>query len=303
LVGDLRREGASERDGVCAEYLIESPHGDRWVEGIGLYLRCPSLPRTGGGGQTAPELNDAFRERLNRFHEGPAMTIPPTVFVVDPDETTQDSLRNLAGIMNLHCETYAVGQEFLDAYDPSRSGCVILEIKVPGINGLQIQQILTKRRATLPLIFLCNQTSVAIAVHAMRSGAFQFFEKPCREDDLWCAVQEAIQLDEQRRQTRRRDEEVEKGLARLTEKERLVLGMIAEGKTKIAIAADLGVSVRTVEYYRAQLLKKLRMSTQAGLLGLLIGAKASGAVTNIPWLADKSPATACGIAVGRVATR
>lgn len=226
------------------------------------------------------------------------MTISPTVFVVDPDEATQDSLRNLAGIMNLHCETYAVGQEFLDAYDPSRLGCVILEIKVPGINGLQIQQILTKRRATLPLIFLCNQASVAIAVHAMRSGAFQFFEKPCREDDLWCAVQEAVQLDEQRRQARRREEEVEKGLARLTERERLVLAMIAEGKTKLAMAADLGVSVRTVEYYRAQLLKKLRMSTQAGLLGLLIGAKASGALTNTPWLTDKSTAVACGITAG-----
>src|SRR5579862_6606564 len=116
----------------------------------------------------------------------------PTLFVVDPDEAIQDSLRNLAGIMNLNCETYALGQDFLDAYDPSRSGCLILEIKVPGVNGLQIQQILAKRRATLPLIFLCNHSSVAIAVHAMRSGAFQFFEKPCRDDDLWRAVQEAI---------------------------------------------------------------------------------------------------------------
>jgi two-component system response regulator TtrR len=294
---------------VCAEYLTEFPHVDRSVEEIGHYLRSLSLPRNGGNGQTAPDSNGVCIECLisihegpaNNIHEGPAMTTSPTVFVVDPDEATQDSLRNLAGIMNLHCETYAVGQEFLDAYDPSQSGCVILEIKVPGINGLQIQQILAKRRSTLPLIFLCNQASVAIAVHAMRSGAFQFFEKPCREDDLWCAVQGAIQLDEQRRQARRREEEVEKGLARLTEKERIVLAMIAEGKTKLAMAADLGVSVRTVEYYRAQLLKKLRMSTQAGLLGLLIGGKASGTLTNIPWLADKGSATPYGIA-GRIAT-
>ena len=116
-------------------------------------------------------------------------------------------------------------------------------------------------------------------------------------------VQEAIQLDEQRRQARRREEEVEKGLARLTEKERLVLSMIAEGKTKLAMAADLGVSVRTVEYYRAQLLKKLRMSTQAGLFGLLMGAKASGASTNIPWLADKNLVAANGVGPRHVATR
>ena len=179
------------------------------------------------------------------------MNSSPTIFVVDPDEAIQDSVRNLAGMMNLNCEAYALGQEFLDAHDPSRSGCLILEIKVPGVNGLQIQQILAMRRATLPLIFLCNQSSVAIAVHAMRSGAFQFFEKPCRDDDLWCAVQGAIQLDEQRRQARRREEEIEKGLAKLTDKERLVLEMIAEGKTKRAMAADLGVSVRTIEYYRA----------------------------------------------------
>jgi two-component system response regulator FixJ len=242
------------------------------------------------------------------------MSISPTVFVIDPDEAVQDSVRNLAGIMNLHCESYALGQDFLDAYDPARSGCLILEIKVPGINGLQIQQILAKRRTTLPLIFLCNQSSVAIAVHAMRSGAFQFFEKPCRDDDLWCAVQEAIQLDEQRRQLRRREEEVEKGLAKLTEKERLVLEMIAQGKTKLAMAADLGVSVRTVEYYRAQLLKKLRTSTQAGIFSLLIGAKDAESAPGLfgghgaPWLVAESTdakglGTAYGFVSNRVATR
>jgi FixJ family two-component response regulator len=218
------------------------------------------------------------------------MSTSPTVYVVDPDEATRDSLRNLAAIMNLHCETFALGQEFLNAYDPLRTGCLILEIKVPGINGLQIQQILVKRRATLPLIFLCTQSSVAIAVHAMRSGALQFFEKPCREDDMWRAVQEAIQLDEQRRQARLREEEVERSLARLTERERLVLEMIVEGKTKLAMAADLGVSVRTIEYYRAQLVKKLKTSTQAGFLRLLIGAKGSGPPILVPCLADRMSA-------------
>ena len=85
----------------------------------------------------------------------------------------------------------------------------------------------------------------------MRSGAFQFFEKPCREDDLWRAVQEAIQLDEQRRQIKLREDEVECSLATLTDKERFVLEMIAEGKTKLVMSAELGVSIRTIEYYRA----------------------------------------------------
>ena len=236
------------------------------------------------------------------------MNTSPTIFVVDPDEATRDSLRNLAGMMNLHCEAYALGHDFLDAYSgaPERSGCLLLEIKVPGINGLQIQQILLKRRATLPLIFHCAQSSVAIAVHAMRSGAFQFFEKPCREDDLWRAVQEAIQLDEQRRQIKLREDEVECSLAALTEKERFVLEMIAEGKTKLAMSAELGVSIRTIEYYRAQLVKKLRSSTQAGLLRLLIGAKSSAPSIADPWHADKSQITAipAGFSeVGRVAPK
>jgi two-component system, LuxR family, response regulator FixJ len=214
------------------------------------------------------------------------MTSSPTVFVVDPDATTRDSVRNLAGMMNLHCETFSLGQDFLDAYDPLRPGCMILEIKVPGVNGLQIQQILAKRRAMIPLIFLCNQSSVAIAVHAMRSGALQFFEKPCREDDLWGAVQEAIQVDARRRQVRLHEEEVQRRLSMLTEKERSVLDMTAEGKTKLAMASELGVSVRTIEYYRAQLLKKLRVSTQAGVLRLIIGARNPEVSINDPWLVD-----------------
>ena len=231
------------------------------------------------------------------------MSTSPTVFVVDPDEATRNSLRNLAGMMNLSCEAYALGHDFLDAYDLSRSGCLILEIKVPGINGLQIQQNLIKRRATLPIIFHCAQSSVAIAVHAMRSGAFQFFEKPCREDDLWRAVQEAIQLDEQRRQVRLREDEVENSLAALTEKERFVLEMIAEGKTKLAMSAELGVSIRTIEYYRAQLVKKLRSSTQAGLLRLLIGAKNTAPQITDPWHADKGQLAGLRVAPERVAAR
>jgi len=231
------------------------------------------------------------------------MSNSPTVFVVDPDEATRDSLRSLAAMMNLQCETFALGPDFLNAYDPSRAGCLILEIKVPGINGLQIQQVLVKRRATLPLIFLCTQSSVAIAVHAMRSGALQFFEKPCREDDMWRAIQEAIQLDEQRRQARFREEEVERSLAALSDRERLVLEMTVEGKSKLAMADELGVSVRTIEYYRAQLIKKLRTATQAGFLRLLIGGKSPGSTTTIPWLAERGLNSGHGALSSKVATR
>ena len=130
---------------------------------------------------------------------------------------------------------------------------------------------------------------------------WQFFEKPCREDDLWRAVQQAIQLDQQRCQKRLREEEVEKSLATLTEKEQLVLAMIAEGMTKRAMAADLGVSLRAIEYYRAQLVKKLKTSTPAGLLRFLVSIEKVQEPL-FPGALARSPRAGFRTASGRVAT-
>ena len=154
---------------------------------------------------------------------GSPMTSFPIVYVVDSDEAIRQSVGNLAGIMNLRCKPFATGDEFLEGLDLACPGCLVTEIRVPGISGLQIQQALIQRGATLPVIFLSNHASVAIAVHAMRAGAVQFFEKPCREDDLWRAIDEAIEFDQQQRQRRVHQEEVERYLATLSEKEQFVL--------------------------------------------------------------------------------
>ena len=119
---------------------------------------------------------------------GSPMTTSPTVYVVDPDEAIRRSVANLAGIMNLRCEPFATGDDFLESLDPACPGCLVTEIRVPGTSGLQIQQALIQRGVTLPVIFLSNHACVAIAVHAMRAGAVQFFEKPFREDELWGAI-------------------------------------------------------------------------------------------------------------------
>jgi two-component system response regulator FixJ len=190
----------------------------------------------------------------------------PTVFVIDPDGPTRAAVRELASTMDLQCQEYVSGQEFLEVFDPSRAGCAVLEVKVPGITGLQIQEALVRRGATLPVVFLSARPSVSIAVHAMRAGALHFFEKPFREHDLWIAIQEAVQLDEQRRAARLRAGELEERLGTLTEKEYAVLEMIAQGKNKRAIATELGVSVRTIEHHRTQLMRKLKTNSLAGLL-------------------------------------
>ncbi len=201
------------------------------------------------------------------------MSRQPTVFLVDPDEEFRELIKRLTTLMDLQCEVFAAGQEFLAAFDPARHGCVATEVKVPGINGLQIQQRLRDMGATMPVIFISSGPSVSIAVHAMRFGALHFLEKPVRENELWSVIQEAIQLDEQRRQTRRVQVESDERVGTLNEKEYAVMEMIANGLTKAAIAGELGISVRTVEHYRTQLMRKLRTNSLASLMQFALSRK------------------------------
>ena len=194
------------------------------------------------------------------------MNRQPTVFLIDPDGAIRDSIKNLTNLMDLDCLSFVSGQEFLDGFDPARPGCLVLELRVPGVNGLQIQQWLRESGAILPVVFISTAPSVSIAVHAMRAGAVHFLEKPVRENDLWNVIQEAIQLDHQRRQAQLVQQELNDRIATLSEKEQAVLELIAEGMAKHAIATELSVSVRTIEHHRTQLMRKLRINSLAGLM-------------------------------------
>jgi FixJ family two-component response regulator len=194
------------------------------------------------------------------------MNHQPTVFLVDPDGSTRDAIRKLTSLMDVHCRAFTSGQEFLDALDPGEPGCIVMEIKVPGVNGLQIQQRLRDQATPLPIIFISAAPSVSIAVHAMRAGALHFLEKPVRENDLWSVIQEAIQLDQHRREAKQQQAAIDERIGTLTEKEYAVLEMIAEGRAKRSIATELRVSVRTVEHHRTQLMRKLQTNSVAGLM-------------------------------------
>ncbi len=194
------------------------------------------------------------------------MKTEPTVFVVDADGPTRDAIRDLAYTMNLRCKPYASGHEFLNAYAVWQPGCLVLEVRIPDINGFDIQERLAAQGATIPTVFLTGQATVSIAVRAMRAGALHFLEKPLRENELWDVIEEAILVDQKRRCALVQREELEDRLAKLTPKERQLLGMIARGKSKNAIASQLGVCVRTVELRRKQLMKQLGMSSLVELV-------------------------------------
>lgn len=148
----------------------------------------------------------------------------------------------------------------------------MLEVRIPDVNGLEIQERLAAQGAVIPVVFLTTQTTVSIAVRAMRVGAVHFMEKPFREHELWDTVQEAILLDARRRRAAERCETLEGQLAQLTPKEQQVLEMIAEGKSKQVIASKAGISVRTVELRRSRLMKKLGLSNLIELVVFALSA-------------------------------
>jgi len=198
------------------------------------------------------------------------MVSEPTVFVVDSDPAACKAVRDLVNTMNLPCEVYSSGQDFLDAYDSSRPGCLVMELRVPGVSGLEIQRRLKSEGILLPVIFLTAHADLSIAVEAMRSGAIHFLEKPFRTLELWGAIQEAIELDQQRRQAVASHAQLNRRLATLNSKERSVLEMLAEGKSSKEIAAVMETSVRTVEGHRARLMQKLGVSSLSELIAIAI---------------------------------
>jgi FixJ family two-component response regulator len=181
----------------------------------------------------------------------------PTVFVVDADQQTRDTIGTLANTMNFDCRTYASGREFLEAYDDECPGCLILEIRIPDVNGLQVQEHLTAQGKAIPVVFLTGHQTLSIAVRAMRAGAVHFLEKPIRQHEVYDAIREAIEIDHRRREGRRDYERCREAMEALDLKEKKILQMLASGQSKQAIAAELEVSVRTVEMRRSRLMKKL----------------------------------------------
>jgi two-component system, LuxR family, response regulator FixJ len=198
----------------------------------------------------------------------------PTVFVVDNDDAICDALGMLLRAAGQHVETFNSALAFLNDYRPHRSGCLVLDIRMPGMSGLELQDELHKRRMTIPIVFLTGHGDVPMAVRALKKGAVDFIEKPLEEERLVLAVLNALRVDaEERKQAHRNEdvpEEVAARLATLSEREREVLQLILDGQPTREISKALYISVKTVEFHRARIREKLGVTTQAQLFSLFI---------------------------------
>jgi len=194
----------------------------------------------------------------------------PTVFVVDDDAALRRSIVALLSAGGIRAETYSSAREFLDAFDPERPGCVILDLLLRGENGLDVLQELRSRPVHPPVIVLTAHGSIPTSVQAMRSGAIDFIEKPMRPTALVSRIQEALEIDSRERAARAQRSVIVERARRLSGRERDVAYLLMAGKRSKEIAAELGISVRTVEGYRARLLQKMQAESAPHLVTMLL---------------------------------
>ncbi|MBE0591733.1 MAG: response regulator transcription factor [Gemmatimonadales bacterium] len=182
----------------------------------------------------------------------------PLVYVVDDDVAVLDAIRLLLRSVDIRAETYASAADFLAAFDPEQPGCLVLDIRMPGMSGIELQERLRDMSAMIPIVFVTAHGDIPMAVQAVRAGALDFIPKPFRDQDLLDRVQQAIELDVRHREELADRTELLRRLASLTSREREVFQLVAEGKANKVIAADLGISQRTVEIHRGRVMEKMQ---------------------------------------------
>ncbi len=190
----------------------------------------------------------------------------PTVFVVDDDAPVRDSLSLLISLKGLRASVFASADDFLKVYDPEWRGCLLTDLQMPGIGGLELQSILRERSIALPVVVLTAHGDVVNTRMALKNGAVDFLEKPVDDDVLVDVLQNAIRIDAERHHSRMEQKNVAERLERLTPSERDVLVLLAQGSQHREIAERLSISPRTVEVYKARMMEKLQCRTLADVI-------------------------------------
>jgi two-component system, LuxR family, response regulator FixJ len=189
----------------------------------------------------------------------------PTVFLVDDDPEMLKAIARTVASAGWPVQTYLSGEAFLSAYAPSQGGCVVLDLRMPHVSGLRVQEMLIARNARIPVIFITGYGKVAAAVQAMKAGAMDFLEKPFSEQVLLDCIEHAMAHDAQRRQEQAWHTTFAARLARLTPREREVLDLVLAGLLNKEIALRLAISQRTVELHRSRIMQKLHAESAADL--------------------------------------
>jgi FixJ family two-component response regulator len=198
----------------------------------------------------------------------PSSLVPPTVFIVDDDPAVLKSLSRLLRSASLAVATFSSPRDFLDRHDPNALGCLVLDVAMPGLNGLELQQALIARGHELAIIFLTGHADIPMSVKAMKRGAVDFLTKPVDDDDLLQAIRVAIEKDRLRRQAHAEVAEIQQRLATLTPREREVLQHVISGHLNKQTAADLGTVEKTIKVHRARVMEKMKVHSVAELVHL-----------------------------------
>jgi RNA polymerase sigma factor (sigma-70 family) len=188
------------------------------------------------------------------------------VFVIDDDSSMRTAISELIEAVGISCQTFESGQELLNATLPDVPGCLVLDVRLPGLSGLNLQRELTARGISIPIIFITGHGDIPMSVQAMKAGAVEFLTKPFRDQDLLDAIEQATERDRSARQELAEIRELRERSEALTPREREVMGLVVAGLLNKQVAAELGISEKTVNVHRAQVMQKMQADSLAELV-------------------------------------
>lgn len=197
------------------------------------------------------------------------------VFVVDDDQAMRNSLKWLIESVGMNVETYSSAAEFIDSYYPGRAGCLLLDVRMPGMSGLELQEYFIQHQINIPIIIITGHSDVPMAVRAMKAGAVDFIEKPFNDEVLLESIRTALSIDVEQRSTQAERAEIATHLANLSPRELEVMEMVTDGCSNREIAQKLGVTSKTVEAHRSRVMEKMRADSLAELVKMAVAANLS----------------------------
>lgn len=194
----------------------------------------------------------------------------PTVFIVDDDDAVRSAVQTLIESMDIHTAAFDHVQSFLDFYNPNQPGCLILDVRLPKISGLELQEHLHRKGINIPIIFVSGHSNVSMAVRTLKAGAIDFIEKPFDDQILLDSIQKALEIDKVMRNEELWRKMILQYLGQLSRREEEVLRLLIQGKANKVIAHELSLSTKTVETHRAHIMRKLGVNSLAGLVWMAI---------------------------------